>query len=75
MGDDRDMALCIVICFNRASRLSGPASGTNAFATILAPKETKKEKNIHTARPAKAEVVTLLNIMEKSIATPSQKEI
>jgi hypothetical protein len=52
---------------------------TGVGATIsdktLAPKLTKKEKKIHRAKEARAEVAVLLKITENRIETPNQKEI
>ena len=45
-----------------------PSSLTTASATAFAPRETKKEKKIHTARAARADVATLLKMIEKRMA-------
>ena len=46
-----------------------------AFATTLAPMETKNEKKIQAANVARADVAILLKRMEKSILIPNQKEM
>ena len=52
---------------------------TGLGATIsdrtLAPRLTKKEKKIHRAKEASAEVAVLRKTMEKRIEIPNQKEM
>jgi hypothetical protein len=49
--------------------------GETASAKKPAPKLTKKEKKIHTAKEAKAEVAVFRKITEKRMDIPNQKEI
>ena len=74
MGDVREMAFSIAARRMTASGFWLLASGVIESATALAPKETKKEKKIHAASAAKAEVATLLKIMENRMDAPSQNE-
>ncbi len=46
-----------------------------AFATTLAPMETKNEKKIQIASVARADVAMPLKRIEKSILIPNQKEM
>ena len=75
MGDVSETALSMVARRMTASGSDGPASGVSALARTLAPKLTKKEKKIHTAKAARAEVATLRKTIENRIATPSQNEM
>lgn len=58
-----------------SAALAAPACGVSALANILAPMDTKKEKNIHTAKAARADVAVLRKMIENKMATPNQKEI
>jgi hypothetical protein len=49
--------------------------GATISDRTLAPKLIKKEKKIHRAKEASAEVAVLRKITENRIDTPSQKEI
>jgi len=48
--------------------------GAKALATAVAPRETKKEKNIQRAIDARADVAMLRKTTEKSKDMPNQKE-
>ena len=78
MGEKRETTLwtsaCLRITWGSIPALCGPI-GTIASAKKPAPKLTKKEKKIQTAREAKAEVAVLRKITEKRIEIPSQKEM
>ena len=75
MGDVRINALTIFARRMADSRLVSAGSDASAFANTLAPSETKNEKNIQTARAARAEVAVLRNRIENKMATPSQNEM
>jgi hypothetical protein len=49
--------------------------GAIASARTPAPKLTKKEKNIHKAKEARAEVAVLRKTTENRIDIPNQKEM
>jgi len=78
MGENREMTLWIFACL-RTILGSTPApvwlTGAKASAKTPAPRLTKKEKNIHTAKEARAEVAVLRKATEKRIEIPNQKEI
>ena len=75
MGDVRINALTIFARLMADSMLVSAGSAAKASASMLAPSETKNEKNIQTANAAKAEVAVLRNKIENKMATPSQNEI
>jgi hypothetical protein len=75
MGDVRINALTIFACRMADSILVSAALDAKAFANTLAPSDTKNEKNIQTAKAARAEVAVLRNKIENKMATPSQKEM
>lgn len=72
-----------ITLWTRSCRISISASTPEAFwltgATTsdrtLAPRLTKKEKKIQTARDARAEVAVLRKTTEKRIDIPNQKEM
>ena len=73
MGEMRQTARSTLIRFMSISGFSLVPPGTTAFATTLAPMDTKKEKKIHMAKVARAEVAIPLKIMENRMLIPSQK--
>ena len=75
MGEESVKAFTILA---RLITVSGSCSAESlimALARTLAPRVTKKEKKIHTARAARADVAVLRNKIENRMATPNQKEI
>lgn len=75
MGDVSENAFTILARVMTLSGSDSVVSDESALASILAPSETKNEKNIHMANAAKADVAVLRNTIEKSMATPSHREI
>jgi hypothetical protein len=51
------------------------STGAMLSATTLAPRETKKDRKIHNATDARAEVAMFRKNIEKSMDIPSQKEM
>jgi hypothetical protein len=77
MGEKRD-TFSLMVTFLR--KISGEVSsraptGAKVLAATLAPRETKKDRNIHRATEARADVAMLLKAMEKRMEMPSQKEM
>jgi hypothetical protein len=71
IGDTRES---VRSSLRRCITAAGSAvSGVTAPAMTLAPSATKKEKKSQIASAASADVATLRNRMENSMATPSQK--
>jgi hypothetical protein len=75
MGDVSVKAFTTLARHRISSALAATACGVSALANILAPMDTKKEKNIHTAKAASADVAVLRKMIENKMATPNQKEI
>jgi len=76
MGENRETLSFMRALLIRAS-VSVPSfsTGASVLAATLAPREIKKDKKIHRATEARAEVAMFLNKMEKRMAIPSQNEI
>jgi hypothetical protein len=51
------------------------STGAIVSAMTLAPRETKKDRKIHNATEARAEVAMFLNNIENRMDRPSQKEM
>ena len=75
IGEVSEKAFTIFARQRRSSGLAAPASGVSALAKMLAPMDTKKEKNIQTANAARADVAVLRKMIENRMAIPNQKEM
>ena len=66
MGEASVNAFTTLARHRISSALAAPACGVSALANMLAPMDTKKEKNIQTAKAASADVAVLRKMIENS---------